>query len=170
MRNLSSILVAVDLSDCSQELIDKTVDLADASTHVVLLHVAGASVGARASDAKSKSQWIEGSRERLVAYRQSMPVSLPNVTIELIEGPVATTIVEQARSHQAELIVMGTHGRRGASRLVGGSIATEVISLAECPVLTVRTHHKPTCGADLCDQCDTQVTPELWQVIAEREG
>jgi nucleotide-binding universal stress UspA family protein len=38
----------------------------------------------------------------------------------------------------ADLLIMGTHGRRGLSRLVLGSVASRVISTAPCPVLTVR--------------------------------
>ncbi|HMA97584.1 MAG TPA: universal stress protein [Polyangiaceae bacterium] len=168
MRKFGSILVALDLSDCSQELIETAVKFADASTHVVLLYVADASVGARASGSTSVSQWLQRSHERLVAYRQTMPGV--HVSMDLVEGPIATTILEQAAKHQAELIIMGTHGRRGAARLVGGSVAAEVVSLAECPVLTVRTKHTPSCRAQGCDQCDTHLTPELWQVMAEREG
>lgn len=170
MRNFDSILVALDFSECSQELVEKAAEISNESTRILLLYVAGASVGARASDATSNARWLERSRERLLGYRQQLPAELHNVSVEIVEGPIATTIVEIAQKHQADLIIMGTHGRHGASRLVGGSIAAEVISLAECPVLTLRTHHKSTCSAKSCGQCDSHVTPELWQLIAEREG
>ncbi len=47
-------------------------------------------------------------------------------------------IVRAAKSLQADLIVMGTHGRTGISRLLTGSVASRVISRAHCPVLVVR--------------------------------
>lgn len=170
MRNFDSILVALDFSECSQELIEKAAEMSNESTRILLLHVAGASVGARASDSASKARWLERSHERLLDYRQQLPAGLHNVSVELVEGPIPATIVESAKKHQADLIVMGTHGRHGASRLIGGSIAAEVIGLAECPVLTLRTQHKSTCSAKSCGQCDSHVTPELWQLMAEREG
>lgn len=51
----------------------------------------------------------------------------------------ATTIVDYARAQQIDLIVMGTHGRGGVSRLLMGSVAERVVRTAPCPVLTV--HH-----------------------------
>ncbi len=47
-------------------------------------------------------------------------------------------ILEYAKEEDVDLIVTGTHGRRGVSRLVLGSVAEEVVRLASCPVLTVR--------------------------------
>jgi universal stress protein A len=47
-------------------------------------------------------------------------------------------IVQAARDFDADLIVMGTHGRRGVSRMFLGSVAARVVATAPCPVLTVR--------------------------------
>jgi nucleotide-binding universal stress UspA family protein len=64
----------------------------------------------------------------------------PRVTLEyrLLEGDPATVIVETAAETGADLIVLGTHGRTGLSRLVMGSVAEEVLRRAPCPVLTIR--------------------------------
>jgi nucleotide-binding universal stress UspA family protein len=51
----------------------------------------------------------------------------------------AEEIVRFAREVNADLIVMGTHGRTGIGRLLMGSVAEHVLRGAECPVLTVRT-------------------------------
>lgn len=59
----------------------------------------------------------------------------------LIEGRVervADTIVDEARSARCELIVMGTHGRRGFSRLMLGSDAERVLHACPVPVLLIR--------------------------------
>lgn len=53
-------------------------------------------------------------------------------------GPVAEEIVTVAKTENADLIVIATHGSRGWHRLVFGSVAEKVVRLAECPVLTVR--------------------------------
>ena len=47
-------------------------------------------------------------------------------------------IVRTARGKKADMIVMGTHGRTGVSKLFLGSVAGRVVSLSSCPVLTVR--------------------------------
>lgn len=53
-------------------------------------------------------------------------------------GSAWMVIVEAAEKLPADLIVMGTHGRKGMPRLLLGSVAEKVIRSAPCPVLTVR--------------------------------
>jgi nucleotide-binding universal stress UspA family protein len=55
-------------------------------------------------------------------------------------GPV---ILDYASDNEIDLIVMGTHGRRGLGHLLLGSVAEEVVRLAPCPVLTVREQEVP---------------------------
>ncbi|MBI3412140.1 MAG: universal stress protein [Planctomycetes bacterium] len=57
----------------------------------------------------------------------------------LEEGNPATEILRVARQSDTDLIVMGTHGRRGLKRLLMGSVAEKVLRESPCPVLTVRT-------------------------------
>jgi nucleotide-binding universal stress UspA family protein len=52
-------------------------------------------------------------------------------------GMASDSILELAESHNADLIVMGTHGRRGFDRLMLGSVTERVMRKASCPVLTV---------------------------------
>jgi nucleotide-binding universal stress UspA family protein len=56
----------------------------------------------------------------------------------LDEGSAPERIVRIARARRAGLIVMGTHGHTGLTRMILGSVATRVVSTATCPVLTVR--------------------------------
>jgi nucleotide-binding universal stress UspA family protein len=53
-------------------------------------------------------------------------------------GTPVTEILAAARDSAVDLIAMTTHGRRGVSRLVFGSVAESVVRLAECPILLVR--------------------------------
>lgn len=55
-------------------------------------------------------------------------------------GDASTTIVDEAVTSSADLIVMGTHGRRGFKRLLLGSVTETVLREAPCPVLTVPPH------------------------------
>jgi len=55
-------------------------------------------------------------------------------------GDASTTIVREALTTRADLIVIGTHGRRGFKRLLLGSVAETVLHEASCPVLTVSPH------------------------------
>jgi nucleotide-binding universal stress UspA family protein len=66
----------------------------------------------------------------------SVAAGLPT-RLEVLEGSVASTIVELAESLPADLIVMGTHGASGFERLMLGSVTEKVLHRASCPVLTV---------------------------------
>jgi nucleotide-binding universal stress UspA family protein len=57
---------------------------------------------------------------------------------ELKTGVAPESIVETAGEAGTDLIVIGTHGRTGLSRLVIGSVAERVVRLAPCPVLTMK--------------------------------
>jgi nucleotide-binding universal stress UspA family protein len=57
----------------------------------------------------------------------------------VVEGDPATEILRVAREHRCDLIVMGTHGRSGLTRLLMGSVAEEVVRKASCLVLAVKT-------------------------------
>ncbi len=65
-------------------------------------------------------------------------VKAESVLIESIGGVAADLILAQAKQWQADLIVMGTHGRRGLARLVMGSDAEQVVRAATVPVMLVR--------------------------------
>ena len=55
-------------------------------------------------------------------------------------GPPAETIVDHARIHRADMIVMCTHGHTGLTRVLRGSVANGVLAHAPCPVLLVPAH------------------------------
>jgi nucleotide-binding universal stress UspA family protein len=73
--------------------------------------------------------------EKLAAPRRAT-VSFGPPVVEV--GDPRDTIVGTAKGLGIDLIVMGTHGRRGLSRVVMGSVAEDVIRHAPCPVLVVR--------------------------------
>jgi len=56
----------------------------------------------------------------------------------LLMGSPHDQIVKAAKSKKVDMIVIGTHGRTGLSKLFMGSVAGKVIALATCPVVTVR--------------------------------
>ena len=56
-----------------------------------------------------------------------------------LRGAVAEEIMRFAQYRDADLIVMGTHGRKGVARFLMGSVAEEVLRRAKCPVSVVRS-------------------------------
>lgn len=68
----------------------------------------------------------------------------PEVSFEhrLITGSPASAIARLAADENIDLIVIGTHGRTGMSRLLMGSVAEEIVRKAPCPVLTYKAKHQ----------------------------
>jgi len=74
-----------------------------------------------------------------VAKAQKAGVATVSILVETIGHRVADAIIAQAKKQRADLIVLGTHGRRGLSRLVLGSDAEGVVRLTRVPVLLIRS-------------------------------
>ena len=72
------------------------------------------------------------------AARRLSQASL-RASARVVEGDAAAELVRIARDDQADLIVVGTHGRTGLDRLITGSVARNVMHHAPCSVLIVRT-------------------------------
>jgi universal stress protein A len=138
-----TILVPTDFSDTAEVVLDYAVELAsrlDAKIHVI--HVVdimgfsgqpGAAVEASViEEMRRASQVAVG---ELVDAR-SARASFAPPRVEL--GDPRTHIDQEARRIGSDLIVMGTHGRRGVKRLLLGSVAESIVRIAPCPVLLVR--------------------------------
>ena len=83
----------------------------------------------------STTAWVRKEMDKLLKTARAAGVK---ATSAIVEGSPFDRIVRAARARRADLIVMGTHGRTGFSRLLLGSVASRVISASPCPVLTVR--------------------------------
>ena len=83
-------------------------------------------------------QAIEEARERMKSITDQLTqMNIGNQAHVGIGNP-AYAILEQAKASQSDLIMMGTHGRGGLSRLLMGSVSHSVLHQAPCPVLIVR--------------------------------
>ena len=110
--------------------------------HVVDVHnslMAGAQGGAYMEDLvqalAQRGRRILGKAAELA---RKAGLACDTVLLETLTGPAAEPIVRQARRSRVDLIVMGTHGRRGLRRLVMGSDAEQVVRNAPVPVMLVR--------------------------------
>jgi nucleotide-binding universal stress UspA family protein len=77
-------------------------------------------------------------RQQLTRLTERARKAGVRVVMLLVEGDPAEQIVRAARSKRADLVVVGTHGRRGFSKFFLGSVAERVVATAPCPVVTVR--------------------------------
>ena len=76
--------------------------------------------------------------EKAVTTARTAGIPCDSVIGNSRQGRVCDMVVEAARSWKADVIVIGTHGRRGVGRLVMGSDAEQILRLAPVPVLLVR--------------------------------
>ena len=91
--------------------------------------------------ATTRSHSAERKAEALAAVdKVTATLSAAGVTCEgmVMEGRPDDVVIEVAASTKADLIVVGSHGRTGFSRLILGSISERVMGQAQCPVLVAR--------------------------------
>jgi nucleotide-binding universal stress UspA family protein len=137
------ILVPVDLGDHAKEVLDYAAALAgrlDAELHVchaVPWSQLGAEFPAVMAD-HALSDVMALHRNDFDLLIASCAGKAPIASAELQTGDPRTLIVDTAEQLHADLIIMGTHGRRGVSRLLLGSVAEQIVRTAPCPVLLVR--------------------------------
>ena len=77
--------------------------------------------------------------QRLSDLAKALASAQVPTDIELRGGLPSDSILDGAKAMPADLIVMGTHGRRGLSHTLSGSVAESVLRKSTCPVLTVRS-------------------------------
>lgn len=79
----------------------------------------------------------EGGEEKLREFVKQHPHDEIQPELAVHEGVAADCILSFVKARKTDLIVMGTHGRRGFDRMVLGSVADRVMRRASCPVLTI---------------------------------
>lgn len=142
------ILVPVDGSEPSKRALAEAIALGrTCQSAIVLLHVveyypvmiemATASTWELISDDLHRhGQGVLDAAHREVS---AAGLAVESHLVDASASRVCDVVVDQARAHRCDLIVMGTHGRRGLNRALVGSDAELVIRQAPVPVLLVRT-------------------------------
>jgi len=141
--SLGRILVPLDFSDCSLDALEYAVLIArQAGASVRLLHVLEPvcyGLDFTLPHLTKSGRQREQMDKRLAELATAISDSGVTTDVQLRGGLPPDSILDTARAVPADLIVMGTHGRRGLSHVVSGSVAEAVLRRAVCPVLTVRS-------------------------------
>ena len=140
---LERILVPVDFSDCSLDALEYAAVVAQqAKASLLLLHVlepVSYGLDFTLGHGRTREQVREIWTKRLEELASSLRVRQVPVESQLRGGLPADSILDSARTLPCDLIVMGTHGRRGISHAFSGSVAEAVLRKALCPVIAVRS-------------------------------
>jgi nucleotide-binding universal stress UspA family protein len=140
MIPLNNVLVAFDFGESSQKALAYARNLTRAlGGHLHVLHVADviATTAAQFYPDAAGNPEVRTASVALQHLRAFLS-DVDGTPAVRISGSPAHAIVEYAKSVHADMIVMGTHGRDGVSRLLMGSVAEHVVRHAPCPVLVVR--------------------------------
>lgn len=145
MKDFSTILVAVDFSDSSQNAFKVALNMANKySARLILLHVINEPVDLRGfyvphiSFEKLEEEIEEGANKMMESFCRQNLDGYGNYESHIVPGLPYEQIIQQADQHSADLIVLGTHGRTGLDHVLFGSTAEKVVRKSPLPVLTVR--------------------------------
>lgn len=143
------ILVATDGSSLAQKAVDNAIDLAAlCGAELIALRVVPrypqsyfeGSIPLSADDvARVEKQWSDDGRATVEAVRAAGEAK--GVTVKPILAKsdiVSDALIAAAKKHEADLIIMASHGRKGVKRLLLGSETLQVLTHSETPVLVLR--------------------------------
>ena len=147
----NNLLIATDGSELSNKALDVALTMAKANggtvtvvtvTDPVTSSLAGASFGqfdAGVVIPKLEEAFAETARKILAAAKErAHAAGVDATTLHLTDHLPAEGIIQTATERGSDIIVMGSHGRRGLNRLLLGSQAAEVLARSSIPVLVVK--------------------------------
>jgi nucleotide-binding universal stress UspA family protein len=148
MELFKKILFPVDLSEVSPIIAPYVGEMAarfDAEIHLlfvarILQHFTSIYVP-HPSVSKFEAEIVEGAERKLQEFLQeTFPEG--SCKAQVVLGDAAEEILNYAKTEGIDLIIMGTHGRKGIERIIFGSVAERVVKKSPIPVLTVNPYGK----------------------------
>jgi nucleotide-binding universal stress UspA family protein len=142
VKGFQRVLVPVDFSGATSRVIETAASLVAPGGTMRILHVVawvpsvveGTLLGY--ADPKQTQALHAESERKLQEYARAS--GLPRVDVEVLEGDSAPGILDAARRHASDLIVIATHSRGGLGHLLLGSVAEKVLHETTCPILMLR--------------------------------
>jgi nucleotide-binding universal stress UspA family protein len=144
MSDIKKIICAVDLSPISEKVAAYARSLAvSLNAVVIVVHVVPsgsiyADFGIPLASMETFCTSMVADGEKTLAEFVENRFSGVEVHGKVTCGDFAEEILRCAREEHADMIVMGTHGRRGVERLLLGSVVEQVLRRSPCPVVAVR--------------------------------
>lgn len=133
------ILVPFDFSEHSVEAVNQAIRLAEDAIQIHVLHVLPFMIPTEPGVVWGTVDDESRIKHAIEAMIQALPESkLGKLCLDVRLGDPGNVIAQRAEELGAELVIVGSHGRTGLTRLVLGSVAERVTRLAHCPVLIVK--------------------------------
>lgn len=142
MAEIKKILFPVDFTSSSDKVLPYVKFMVDKlGAKLALVHVvrgaeefAGFEMGA-AWYSSFEKELIDGAEKAMRRFVEEN--DLNDADTAVIIGSAGEEIIKYADDNGIDMIIMGTHGRKGLEKIMFGSVAAEVVKKAKCPVLTV---------------------------------
>ena len=147
MKPIKKILFPIDLSDVSPKIAPWVLTVAekfDAEIH--LLFVARkfehfTSIYVVPGTIKNfEKEIIKGAETKIAEFAKTHLQGYGGCKIKVVHGDPAQEILEYVTSERMDMVIMGTHGRKGLDWVLFGSVADNVIKMSPVPVLSVNPY------------------------------
>lgn len=149
MQDIKLIIVPVDLDQHTQKLVDFAISTANKlDCEIVFFHsvepIENVAMGEMAmvhfSYEDFNSAHVTQAETSLTEIIEAAEVKCNNCRSKVILGDAVDSILHFAEDEKADMIIMGTHGKRGLEKILLGSVAHRVLQGAHCPVLVMNPY------------------------------
>ena len=144
MKEFKKILFPVDLSESSAKIVPFVKSLADRyGARIHLLFVARvfdyftSMYVPHPSVSQFEKEVIEGAEKRLYEFADESFKDIAGTRTQVVAGDPSEEILSYISTHGINLVVMGTHGRKGIDKVIFGSVAERVVKSSPVPVMVV---------------------------------
>lgn len=147
MKEFKRILFPVDLSESSTNIVPYVQTVAkkfECQIHILFaarvfeyftsIYVPHPSIN------KFEKEIIAGAEKRLYEFLDEHFSDFPNAKIAVVAGDASEEILNYTNDNQIDLVIMGTHGRKGMDKIIFGSVAERVVKTSPVPVMVVNPH------------------------------
>ena len=147
MIEFKNILYPLDLSDSSAKIVPYVQSVANRFESKIHLFFA-----ARVFDYftsiyvphpsinQFEKEIIDGAEKRLYEFVDEHFSEFPDTRTAVVAGDAAEKIIEYIGDQQIDLVIMGTHGRKGMDKIIFGSVAERVLKTSPVPVMVVNPY------------------------------
>ena len=147
MKEFRNILFPVDLSESSSKIIPYVQTVAEKfKSRIHLLFVArvfdyftGIYVPA-STITNVQKEIMDGAEKRLDEFVEQHFNDYPDTVASIVAGDATDMIINYIETNEIDLVIMGTHGRKGLDKVIFGSVAERAVKTAPVPVMVVNPH------------------------------
>ena len=147
MKEFKRVLFPVDLSESSDKIVPYVQAVAErfgAQIHILFaarvfdhftsIYVPHPSIN------KFEKELIDGAEKRLYEFVDQHFKEFPHTKTSVVAGDPSEEVLNYIKEHEIDLVIMGTHGRKGMDKIIFGSVAERVVKSAPVPVMVVNPY------------------------------